>query len=679
MSQKSDPKKVGSVKLEPLRGRFFDIKPSKSGKGRPKFTGRSDFFRFAVVAIIAFLILGLGNTFVLGRELVFESQEAAYEGYESIKAGIDSLLAQDAAKAKEYFVKAEESFTKLSNTTEPLTSQKNHLLAESLYLDTADKLIEGALDVTQIGQELADLMEGFSALPQAALSVAGGGDEGLIEALTERKESLDEILTLAVSLQQKMTTLNDRVLPNNLRNKIASARTQIGQMMAGLLEVNANFDVVLRLLGDKVPHRYLVLFQNNHELRATGGFIGSYLLVDVNDGRITKMEAKDVYETDGQLQNIVDPPPGIDKVADRLYMRDANYSPDFPTSAQSIKWFLEHSKGPSVDTVIAIDQNVIERLLELTGPLVLPGFPFQVKADNFSDIVSFYTEAKLSDTATPKQLLFDLIPAFQEKFANLNELEELLSVGTELLEKGHIQAYSDDSKVQNSIVRVGLDGGIVEAGNKTDYLSVITTAIGGNKSDQYMQTDLHHRSVVSEKGRIENELIIKKTHTFSGADAAKIQKLISRYGTGKINEESLHFILGGGTNIDYMRVYVPKGSQLQDASGIDLSAIEVSEDLGYTVFAFTHGPTKAGESKEVTIRYILPFRLSFRPEDNYEFIAQNQAGAENVTLKKELITPDSLKITESYPASSSAFTLAPILETKFDRNQIFMSAISSEL
>ncbi|MBU0705755.1 DUF4012 domain-containing protein [Patescibacteria group bacterium] len=677
MTPEKSPKERDGIKLKPLSGRFFDIKPAKSGNNPPRFIRHGDFFRFAMVTLIAFLILGLGNVYVLGRDMVFESQEAAYDGYENIKMGMDSLLARDAAKAKEYFSKAESSFYELSQTAEPLTSQKNHLLAESLYLDTADKLIKSALEVTQIGQQLAELMQGFSELPQAALSVAGGGDGGLIEALQERKASLDEILALAASLQRKMTTLNDRVLPHELQNKIVSARGQIGRLIAGLLEVDANFDVVLRLLGDQVPHRYLVLFQNNHELRATGGFIGSYLIVDVNDGRIAKMEAKDVYETDGQLGDVVEPPPGIDRVADRLYMRDANYSPDFPTSAKEVMWFLEHSKGPSVDTVIAIDQSVIESLLELTGPLVLQGFPFQVKAENFSDIVSFYTEAKLSETATPKQLLFDLIPAFQKKLGNLENIENLLGLGIRLLEEGHVQAYSADPKVQNLIVRAGLDGGMTKAEAKTDYLSVITTAIGGNKSDQYIKTELHHRSVVGKKGQIEDEMTIKKTHTFSESDAAKIKESIARYGTGKLNEESLLFILGQGPNIDYMRVYVPKGSLLQDASGIDTSAIEVSEDLGYTVFAFTNGPIKVGESKEVTLRYLLPFRLSFSLFDNYQLIAEHQAGAQNMTLKKELITPDSLTITENYPLSDDAFSLTHVIETEFDRNRIFISAIRS--
>lgn len=675
MPEKKSPRK-GGIKLAPMRGRFFDIRPSKEGKNPPKLGTRGDFFRFAVVALIAFLILGLTNAYVLGRELVFEGQEVAYEGYENIKQGVESLRIQQVDAAKEYFQKAQSSFYELSQTAAPITGQKTHLLAESLYIDTADKLIQSALEVAEIGQELAELMGSFAELPQAALLVASGEEGGLIEALNQRKATFDEILSMAASLQRKMATINDGVLPEELRGKIASARTQIGQMMAAMLEVESNYEVLMRLLGDKTPHRYLVLLQNNHELRATGGFIGSYLIIDVNDGTITKMEAKDIYETDGHLHDIVEPPPGIDQVADRLYMRDANYSPDFPTSAREIMWFLEHSKGPSVDTVVAIDQSLVESLLEFTGPLVLPSFPFQIRADNFSDIISFYTEAKLSDSATPKQLLFDLIPVLQSKLADLDNFSELLTMGTELMEEGHVQAYSADFEVQELITRIGLDGAMVEAGDKADYLSVITTAIGGNKSDQYMRTLLAHRSEIRENGRIEDELKINKTHTWSHEEESKLANLISRYGTGALSEEAAYYILGRGPNIDYMRVYVPKGSQLQDASGIDLSAIEVSEDLGYTVFAFKNGPINAGDSREITIRYLLPFRLSLNPEDEYDFLAEKQAGAENITLKKEVITPETITIQKTNPPTSDAFSLMPVLESVMDKNLKFKTFLS---
>lgn len=669
------PKQVGSLKLEPLNGRFFDIKPSPSGK-KPALGRRgSDYFRFAVVAILAFLALSLWNAYVLGCDLVFESSGAAKAGYDSLKNGMDSLMAQDAKKAADYFSQAESSFYELSQTTAFLTEQTSQISTQSLYLDTAGKLIEGATEVTQLGQKLAKLLDSFSVLPAAAMLTAGGGDSNLIDLIQERRKAFEEIVTLAGSIKVKLDGLNDRILPSELRAKLISARDKFDQFSGALGEGEIGFDAALTLLGDQVPHRFMVLLQNNNELRATGGFIGSYLLVDVNDGKITKMEAHDVYETDGQLQDLVPAPAGIDQVASRLYMRDANYSPDFPTSAQKIMWFLEHSRQPSVDTVVAIDQSVVEELLRLTGPVSLGGFG-QVGADNFSDTISFYTEAKLSDTATPKQLLFDLIPTFQKKLGELKDMKVLADLGQKLLKEGHVQAYSSDPQIQGLIARVGLDGSVVKPDDKTDYLGVVTTAIGGNKSDRYIKTDLTHRTVVGAGGKIEDELTIKKTHTFDANDLARVDRMIKKYGAGKVGKDTIRFIMGQGPNVDYMRVYVPLGSVLQEVKGIDLSAVEVTEDLGYTVFGFKLGLIKAGQSKELTLRYLLPFELSLRPNGNYQFIADHQAGARNVTLKKEIQTAEGLKIIESYPPADAS-SLKPMLQTPFDQNQIFMSSIGS--
>lgn len=661
--------------MEPLEGQFFDIKVPEGTYVKPETRHWQDFVRFALIAVLAFLFLTVGNAISRGKEVLFTSQEIAYAGYEDLQMGVDRLLARDAQKAGEYFEAAEKEFLELQSETEFVTAQANQLTEESLYLDTAGTLLESALEVSRIGLELSDLMKDFSLLPQAILSVAAGQDEGIIDLLNERKEKLDEILASAASLQRKLTGLNTAVLPLEMQEKLASARKQIGEFLAALLDVDRNYDVVLRLLGDKTPHRYLVLLQNNHERRATGGFIGSYLLIDVNDGKISKLTASDVYESDGQLREHVEAPPGIDEVADRYYMRDANYSPDFPTSARQIMWFLEHSKGPSVDTVIAVDQSLVEALLTLTGPMRLEHFPLQISAENFNDVVSFYTEAKLSDSATPKQLLFDLIPALQANFKHL-DLEALMALTKKMFEGGHVQVYSNDLKIQNLVTRIGADGAISKPDGHTDYLSVITTSIGGNKSDAFIDMDLSHKTQLTQKGEIIDRLEIQKTHTWDHNADTRMENLIARYGTGKLTKEDLYYILGRGPNTDYMRVYVPQGSQLQEVSGIRMESVEVYEDLGYTVFGFKNGPINAGEASEIILRYQLPFRLSLHSEDSYRFIAENQAGAENVHLKKGIVMPDGYSVMESYPPSEG-FTLLPSLDTDFSRTELFVASISA--
>lgn len=599
-------------------------------------------------------------------------------GYDSLYNAVQSLIDQDMNGASVWFRNAEMSFEELARSTRYLTSQANNLVNESLYLDTADKLVESAVSVSRMGQELIGLIEGVKRIPQTFVAQQQEGESpDLISMINEEKTKFDKLFNDILILQKNITTLNSKVLPAYLQESIKQAQSQMGSLIVAMMEVDRGFETALKLLGDKVPHRYLILFQNNHELRAAGGFIGSYMIIDINDGVITKMEAKDVYETDGQLADVIEPPAGIDQVSDRWFMRDANYSPDFPTSAEQIMWFLEHSQGPSADTVIALDQNVVEELLKITGPVHLKSFPFQIRADNFNKLISFYIEAKLSDTGTPKQLLFDLVPVLREKLFSMENFSGLSAMFKDMIDERHIQVYSKDPKIQAIVEKFKIDGSMIAPAPKTDFLALVTTSIGGNKSDQYIQSDIKHHTEVSHTGLIMDYLEITKTHTWDENDFTGWQELVDIYGTGKTSLETLRFIQGEGDNTDYLRVYVPKGSRLVKAEGLSLWDIETSEDLGYTVFGFVFGPVSAGTNKTVKLQYELPYTLSFYPTDTYRFVAQKQAGAENITLNKTLVVADFLNVVKSYPPSDNAFSLMPVVEMDFNQNQIFLSAISS--
>jgi len=679
-----------TVQYQPLEGEFFDVKPPEKSKNvqpepesddQPnRLNGFGRFFAMAFIIFLAFVITGI---YMNGREFLSENKSIAFAGYDSLKEGVKSLANQDFERAQLLFEGAEFAFKEVDTNVRYLTSQANRYLKADLYLDAAQKLIESGMAVSRIGQELTGLLEGARAIPTIFIQQNLNDDQSvrLTDLVHVQKSRLGRVLAETILIQKNLTTLNLEALPADLRGNIETAQGYIGAFLTALRDINHNFKTALTLLGDQVPHRYLVLFQNNHELRATGGFIGSYALIDVNDGAITKIEVKDIYETDGQLTEFVAPPPGINQLASQLYMRDANYSPDFPTSAEDIMWFLEHSKGPSVDTVIAIDQTIAERLLELTGEVVLPNFPFAIRADNFNDLFSYHIEAKLSKTATPKQILIEFIPVFKERLLSLQDFSELNDIVYDLIGGRHIQVYSTDPNIQTLAQRLHMDGQMIAAQLDVDYLSVITTAIGGNKSDAFIKTNLTHHTEIDHLGQVVDHLTIQKTHTWKKEDFAYWEKLISRYGTGKLHLKALRFIHGEGDNTDYMRVYVPKGSRLIGLEGVDIEDLNAYEDLGYTVFAFQFGPLPAGQTKTISLSYKLPFSLNpndpTKGFDVYRFVTQKQAGAENIQLTKSLQTSDYLQVLETYPPTdNTAFTLYPKYETALDGNKIFLSAVA---
>ena len=657
--------KKSGIKINPLKRRSFDIRPPKGQLKKPLSSKNRDLKLFVIIAVVIFIVLNIFNIYERVIDIAYESKNTALSGYDSMQKAIQYASDKNYKKASTWFKEAERSFKTLEKSTKAITLQHKDLTTENLYLDTANKLVESGILISKLGQDLISLTEAESKIPEIFIKQikSGKGEVKITNLINAKKNDLDKIYNEIITLQNNLTSLNVDIIPNDIKTKLTRGQNQIGEIVAIMREFNLEFETLLTLLGDKVPHRYLVLFQNNHELRATGGFIGSYMLIDINDGLITKMDAKDVYESDGQLTEIIIPPPGIDKVAKRLYLRDANYSPDFPTSAEKIMWFLEHSGQPSVDTVIAIDQNVVEEILKITGPITLENFPFQIKSNTFNNLISYYIEAKISKTGTPKQMLFDFIPVFKEKLLNVKNLIELKNTIVKLSKSKNIQAYSKDTKVQNLIEKLNLDGSLKKPQPKSDYLAVISTSIGGNKSDGFIGSFIDHKTKIDSSGGITNTLSITKEHNWNADSLPNLHDLIDRYGTGDLDLNSLLFILGQGRNLDYMRVYVPLGSKLIKFENIE--NIEVSKDLGYTVFGFTFPEVESGKFEKVTLKYELPFNLDFDKNSKYLFTAEKQAGASDIILQKTVEAIENAHIATIAPSPTNPFDLSPIYQINF--------------
>lgn len=660
-----------SVRYEPIKqDGFFDIKAPENPiqeefQGEPK----KEMGTFLLMGLSVVMVLTLGVVVANGNTLFKANQSIAHAGFEGLTQAAEAAQSRNFEEASSLFRQSELAFDEVSKNVRYLTHQANGYLNKNLYLDAANKLIESSVSVSKLGQDLIQIAESAEEIPALFNSPE------LLGAIKEKQAQLEGVLAETLQVQRNLTTLGSEVLPADLQKQISTAQLYVGEFLAALRSLDQHFETALVLLGDEVPHRYLVLLQNNHELRATGGFIGSYLLVDVNDGAITKMETNDVYRTDSRLTQVIEPPAGIDQVADRWYFRDANYSPDFPTAAKKLMWFLDQSKGPSVDTVIAIDQTVAESFLRLTGPIASPDLPVEISAENFNDFFSFYTESKLSGAFAPKTLLFKFIPHFKERVLSLNQFQPILSTVSDLVAARHIQVYSNQASVQQLAEALKVSGKMIEPSEGVDYLAVVSTSIGGNKSDAFIRSKLSHTTEVNRAGEVIDHLTIEKAHVWKESDFAQWKAFIQKFGNGKHHEKTLRFIQGEGENMDYMRVYVPKGSSLVSIDGLDISKIDASTDLGYTVFGFPFGPVAAGSQKTVRLSYKLPETLAINSGAMYRFIAQKQAGLENTQLSKKIITAEGVEVVKSYPVSA-AFDLSPEYEAAFDQNQFFLTALA---
>lgn len=459
------------------------------------------------------------------------------------------------------------------------------------------------------------------------------------------------------------------------RTRVYDARAAILALHNDASYLASAGPLILSTLGSTTPRRYLVVFQNSAELRPTGGFIGSFALLDIENGEVKRLDvpAGGSYDLQGMLKMHVRAPLPLHIINARWEFQDGNWFPDFPTSARKLMWFLEKSRGPSVDGVIAINSSVLTDLLRAVGPVMLENGKTLTADTALKDMRQSIDTAAARQSTTPKKLITETAPALVRTIS-AGSRETFLPLMTTLLqslERRDIQMYARDAKLQSQIAEFGWDGAVQQVPN-SDYLYIVSTNIGGQKTDAVTDQTIDHQARVADDGSVTVTVRVRRSQRTSDQP------------------------LEGGPNVTYVRYYVPRGSTLVSATGFttppeqsfraapiwqtedeDLRAIEkevgtdpasgtrITEEFGHTVFGnwmITH----SGGASETIITYRIPLTLSAKQRvTHYRAFFQHQSGLANTTLSSRVIIPASWR--PAWVSDTHAKTAAngTIIETPF--------------
>ncbi len=198
--------------------------------------------------------------------------------------------------------------------------------------------------------------------------------------------------------------------------------------------------------------------------------------------------------------------------------------------------------------------------------------------------------------------------------------------------------------------RHGLAGMMKTTGPKEDYLNIVHTSVGGNKSDVYVAEDITHDTYIHSDGSLKDELLIKRTHSWNEKTEQNIKAVAAAFGFSNVSKSVME-ILGRSRNLHMLRIYVPAGAKLEDSS--DPSVMEhFDKETGKTYFsAAINAPV--GQSKTLKIRYSLPFKLDLDPVDKYALSVQKQPGQQNIILQKRMFSESRVLNYKYFPAAGT--------------------------
>lgn len=451
-----------------------------------------------------------------------------------------------------------------------------------------------------------------------------------------------------------------------------------------------------QLLGANGVRSYLIVAQNADELRATGGFVSAAGRLTLDHGKIVELEFMDSYQVDNLDKEFPQPPMALQTymLAGYWLFRDANWSPDFPTSARQLASLYTLGQEKSVDGVIALDQAFVRDLLKATGPLELKSNPATtVSAENLTSFMrAAWTPAVGSPTdeawLARKNFIGALAKALQMRLLNGNVNAGALgrALYNSICER-HLLIYVSEPTLAQSLSRLGWDGAV--QASHGDYLQVVDSNVGFNKANALITQSMRYEVAVAPDFAAHATLSIRYRHNGPPSDQPCVQR-VPDYGPS-ISYEALM----NQCYWNYLRLYAPKDSVLEEASRYPIAAAHLlsgkgsngdpqilPSEAGKDVFA-TFFVVEQGREREVRFRYDLPgsvLRPLVQGAWQYSLYWQKQAGLGAILTEVSLLLPKGVTLVRAEATTGASPAVEATadglrLSYQFDLTTDFATAI----
>lgn len=400
----------------------------------------------------------------------------------------------------------------------------------------------------------------------------------------------------------------------NIRSKIIEVRSAINESAQLLSQAKPLIKLFPDLLGNPNAKTYMVLFQNDAELRPTGGFMTAYAFLRVTKGKIEPLSSFDIYDLDARFNKKVPAHEAIKKYLNETYLnlRNSNMSPDYKVSMDLFyKYYRDIPGFPKPDGIIAIDTRFPVEILKVIGPIGVGGWgnfgPQNDPACDCPQVV--YALEQIADRPiagfrTGRKAV--LGPLMHSMMANAmgspkHLWPKLVNVVLDSIKQKHLLFYFLEDKTQKVAEDFNAAGRIRPYAY--DYLHINDANLGGAKSDMYITRQVE-QEIETGNGTVTKTVSISYHNPRKGSNC---------------NLEAGQLCLNGVYR-DYVRLLVPKGSKLLSVVGSEVKE-QVSEDLDKTVFEAFFTMRPESQSKIVFKYELPPLDLS-----TYKLLIQKQPG-----------------------------------------------------
>ncbi len=583
------------------------------------------FLRFRIILpalVLVLLVIGIGMTLLL-----WSARHSISNGVDEMRQAQSQLHIKNVeaspelalARTQQHVAQAHRDFDSASTKLSPLSFVLQRLFwlprlgqdvaAAPMAARTAEQLTAGMMPLLQGLQPILNVYQ-RGTKSHASVSV-------LVGRLAASHGSFTRSCQLLNDAKQTREELRAYRSP-----RLSSALRTIDHQLPGLMRLCHGLSLAPALLG--YPHRrtYFLAYQDPAELRATGGFIGSVGLVSIHNG-ITKQQ----FGTTGfdqENETVPTPQPMLiynDEPA--WYLRDANWSPDFPTTAGIERYLLSLDRHVNPQGVINITPAATADVLAATGPIYSPEYHRWVTSTNIAQLADYYTHwspvpgpFRYRNAGTEAKQFIQIMA--HHMIQRLNTLSpsrwvQLFQSLTSAVATRDVQLSLTSPNEQQLVHQMGADGMVRPT--TSDYLYMVDSNMSYNKINPYVRIQQSYQVRIRPDRWLQSKVTVTYTN-------------------GPVPQSLLTHGLGPGAGalgnpLDYaefLRVYVPTGAQLISQSGWT-QPWTGGPAYGKTMFCgYLIVPN--GQTRVITLQYVVPPNVfSWSNGARYRLVVQHQAGS----------------------------------------------------
>ncbi len=602
------PKPAVSDTQTPNPNQYSTSKASLKEKFKKLIKNR----KFQVSLVIVVLVIVLSALAVVIPTL--KTYQAVKVTYAQAKVTADAIKKQNIELASIELAKTKDDLVVVQQNLHSMGYLKFVPIA-SWYYNDADHLVNAGFEGLDAATILIDSIKPYADL----LGLKGQGSfvggtaqqriETAVKAMSKITPKIDEIADKLSLVRKEIDQVEPSHYPaigpgKKIRSGLENLRTLTDQSVTLIDNSRPLIKILPVLLGEPDDKKYLIIFQNDKELRPTGGFITAYSVFRLDSGVVHVETSSDIYNLDNTISGKAKAPAPILDYLDNvnvLNLRDSNLSPDFKVSMDEFRKLYEKAGAyTKVDGIIAVDTQALVAAMEILGDIDAGGIKFTTKNDPRCDCpqviyrLEDYADRPVQGTReNRKDIIGQLMYAIMQKaFSSSPKLywgPLFQAMLTQISEK-HILFNMYNNQAQAGLEGLNAAGRIMAFDG--DYLHINEANFGGAKSNMFVSENVSQDYNVSSDGTITKTITVSYKNPFPPSDC---------------NLERGNLCLNAVLR-DWFRVYVPKGSKLTANQGSEVK-MKTYDELSKTVFEGFITVRPQGVAK-LTLTYTLPFKLA---------------------------------------------------------------------